>query len=242
MNRRVCIFCSADGPFATLSHVIPESLGGRHSPTARPGTTCDPCNQYFGQKVESKALQSYPFTIFRLLSSVRSKKGRLHSERIVAGQVQASGRPGNVTLALAEDVAAEHFYPAEESGTFRLLAEVKEAPEVARLLIKIGLEMLAQTDHELALSSRFDSARSFCRRPGRGTEWWFALQTDPQAMIQSMKSRTTECQVEVGEVQGMPYSTLRFPGLRTLVPLEPAAHPSEWPENDPNLRIIKASY
>lgn len=77
-ERVPCIFCSAkDGPHS-IAHVVPESLGGNNAPVGRPGATCSACNQYFGQKVESKALRSFPFIGFRVLAGSPVQPNVLH--------------------------------------------------------------------------------------------------------------------------------------------------------------------
>jgi len=242
MTQQKCIFCRSEGPFHTVSHIIPESLGGRHSPIAREGTTCDACNQYFGQKVESKALQSFPFSIFRLLSSVPSKKGRLHKELSVAGELMASGSPGFVHLHPNNEEALDSLQGTGQPGQFRLLAEISEPPEVSRLLLKVGLEMLAQQHYTLVQSSRFDAARVFCRSPKRSSSWWFIIETNPDTMVHSLKSRSAQCQVEVGTTNGAFFSVLRLPGLALFTPLELALPPENWATNDPNSRVVHATY
>ena len=89
-----CIFCSTERSYRSIAHIVPESLGGKRSPIGRPGVTCDACNQYFGQKVESKALRSFPFIGFRVLTGVSSKKGTMPSMGTSIVDVHATGKLG----------------------------------------------------------------------------------------------------------------------------------------------------
>ena len=91
----------------------------------RPGVTCDACNQYFGQKVESKALRSFPFIEFRVLAGIPSKKGAMPSMATTIGDVHATGRMGIVELQPRTTEVASRIVTGEVSQ-LRLLAEVTE--------------------------------------------------------------------------------------------------------------------
>jgi hypothetical protein len=41
------------------------------------GFVCDPCNQYFGSKIEQKVLDASPFAMERTAAAVKTKKGKL---------------------------------------------------------------------------------------------------------------------------------------------------------------------
>jgi hypothetical protein len=49
---------------------------------------------------------------------------------------------------------------------------------VCRMLVKMGLEVVAADSYEDARDKRFDSTRSFARFPARGMEWWWFMSTD----------------------------------------------------------------
>ena len=231
-----CIFCGSDGPFASVSHIVPESLVGSNGPVAAGQTTCDPCNHYFGQKVESAALSTFPFNHFRLFSSIPSKKGRLFSMPTTAGMIAAAGRPGQLELKEPTEKALA-FIGRSETGQFRLLAEVTEPLAVARMLIKVGIETLAKHHDALARSARFAAAREFCRRPRRGQRWWFAIQTEASAMFMPRTHTEAAGEIDVGEAQGCAYCAVRLLGLAAFTPLEPNAQPMGFDPEDPTLRL-----
>lgn len=97
-ERVPCLFCLAEDDRDSTAHVVPQSLGGSNAPAGRPGATCHACNQYFGQKVESKALRSFPFIGVRVLTGIPSKKGALPHLDTLIGAVHATGKRGVLEL------------------------------------------------------------------------------------------------------------------------------------------------
>lgn len=220
-----CLFCSAEGGQTSLAHIVPESLGGKGSAIGRPGVTCDACNQYFGQKVESKALRSFPFAGFRVLTGVPSKKGIMPSMRSSIGTIQATGRLGTVELEpRTEDLGK--LVAIGDVTQLRVIAEVTEPLPVCRMLLKIGLEQLGKHFYEVAASDRVRAAREFARRPRRGEDWWFVLKSDPEEYI-SHAAPPFESSIEIVEREGILISVMHMPGISTMVPLERKASPPQ---------------
>ncbi|CAN7286775.1 HNH endonuclease [Pseudomonas brassicacearum] len=231
-----CIFC--DGHEASsLAHIVPESLGGKNAPTGRPGVTCDSCNQYFGQKVESKALQSFPFSAYRMMKGIRSKKGRFVRIDSELGQIEASITPRVIELEPQND-QLKAFLEQGRISQFHLVAEVSEPLAVVRMLLKIGLEQLGKNFYNVAISDRVSEARDFARRPGRGDHWWFILRTEPREILANIQDNTS---IEIIEQEGVLVSVMRLPGVTTFVPLEKRAlPPTEEFLPSPRFRIIRA--
>lgn len=220
----VCIFCGG-GRCSSTAHIIPESLGGPNSPVGRAGVTCDSCNQYFGHKVESRALRSFPFTCFRVLQGVRSKKGALPNFAAMIGTVHASGVPGVVQVDPRSEKIGRMIADGQVTQ-FRLLAEITEPLAVCRMLLKIGLEQLGKHFYEVAASERVGAAREFARRPRRGDRWWFIVRTDPEKCIGKAMA-LADLSIEIIERGGVLVSVMKLPGISTLVPLEARALPPE---------------
>lgn len=60
--RMNCIFCKQDSRASRkVEHILPESLGGGDWACLPIGCVCDDCNQYFGSKIEQRAIACYPF-------------------------------------------------------------------------------------------------------------------------------------------------------------------------------------
>lgn len=234
-----CIFCEQKGPSNTIAHIVPESLGGRKSPIGKPGVTCDSCNQYFGQKVESKALASFPFIAHRILAGIPSKKNSMPSMRATIGEICAAGIPGIIET----KPRSEHVEQQVKAGAvtqLRILAEVTEPLAVCRMLLKIGLEQLGKHFYEVAISPRVKAAREFARRPRRGQTWWFILHSDPQQYVRGFLENT-EASIEIIERGGVLLSILRTAGVFTMIPLEYGAEPPSGEElQEPEYRIVRA--
>jgi hypothetical protein len=234
-----CVFCGSNGPFRTRSHIVPESLGGAFSPVSRGTITCDQCNQYFGQKVEASALASFPFSGFRFLSGVPSKKGRHPRLASSQGCVSSTGISRQVVLDPRSEEVREGILQGRITQ-LRLVAEASNALSVCRLLLKIGIEHLANSYADEARSQRLDDARAFARNPRRGSEWWFVLRVDPAASLSS-GHHSFVGQVEIVERASVLLSLLQLPGIDVLTPLEPNTLPPrerELPE--PEYRVCWA--
>jgi hypothetical protein len=232
-----CIFCfGSEG--TSIAHIVPESLGGRGSPIGLSGVTCDRCNQYFGQKVEAKALQSFPFGGYRILRGVPSKKGRFVRMRTTLGQVEASGVPGIVHLE-PRDQRLRSLIEQGKVNQLRILAEVSEPLAVARMLLKIGLEQLGKHVYAVAMSDRVSEARIFARAPRKGDQWWFVLRSAPEELFSSESSE--DASIEIVEQDGVLVSIMHLPGVTTMVPLESRALPPP-PESlpAPEFRVIRS--
>lgn len=234
-----CIFCSAESGRPSVAHIVPESLGGNGAPIGRPGATCDACNQYFGQKVESKALQSFPFIGFRVLHGVPSKKGAMPSMATTVGTVHATGRSGFIALEPRNQNIAG-LVAAGEISQLRVIAEVNEPLAVCRMLLKIGLEQLGKHFYEVAVSERVQAAREFARRPKRGEQWWFIIRGRPDEYCLRSEA-PPEFSVEIVERGGVLISAMHMTGISTMVPLEPRASPPEVGElPEPEFRTVLA--
>lgn len=68
-----CLFCLSSGPFGTVEHVVPESLG--NGDLMLEGHVCDGCQRYFGTEVEHYVLNNSPMGFWRLLLGTPTKKG-----------------------------------------------------------------------------------------------------------------------------------------------------------------------
>lgn len=163
-----CLFCQrSDGPFNSVEHPIPESLGNDELIIPR-GWVCDKCNSYFGSKLESKVLSLPPFGIERLAYSVRSKKGKFP-------RFQGSG------ISLAPTGFTDRInviYEGNQSAVKRLMKTRVLVPSIppdydnliARFLLKMGLELLHVNGTDVA-HRRFDGARRCARYGDQASSW-----------------------------------------------------------------------
>lgn len=172
-----CIFCKQPAHGASVSHILPESLGGEQWACLPDGLVCSECNQYFGEKVESRALASFPFLPFRLLLGIPTKKGRAPTLRTHLGILRSDVSPGHIGIDPCSS-EIETAINAGEISQIQILAEPSEPLAIARMLVRMGLEVVAADSRDDALDPKFDSARKFSRSPERGTNWWWFLGID----------------------------------------------------------------
>lgn len=231
-----CIFCGNRDQARGVAHIVPESLGGPQSPVAPAEITCDRCNQYFGRKLEAVALRSFPFSEFRLLASIPTKKGRYIAVPSMIGTLSPVGPPRLLELRQCSDAVAAGILSGEVSQV-PLLAEVTEPLAVWRLLLKIGLEMLAKHFYDVATSDRAADTRAFARQPSRGSRWWCILHSKPSALMANQDE--ADWSVEIIECSQSLTSVLRLPGVRCLVTLESEVLPPEpGTLEEPEYRIV----
>ena len=229
-----CIYCGSTDERQSIAHIVPESLGGKCSPVLAPGVVCHKCNQYFGQKVEAKALASFPFLQCRALSAVPTKKGRQAFFGTSLGKVTSGGSPGLIDIIPRSKEVDEKIQSGEISA-FVSLAQVTEPLSVCQMLLKIGIEFLAKHQYDLAISDRFADARSFARSPRRGDSWWATIRCDP-ALLFSFTD--TQNELEILEYQAIPLFVLRMSGVQAMVPLERCRLESELSE--PEFMVVRA--
>ena len=69
-----CIFCLSDGPFSTVEHIIPESLG--NDDLLLRSEVCDGCQKYFGKEIEQFVLKKTPLAFWRTYLGIKTKRGK----------------------------------------------------------------------------------------------------------------------------------------------------------------------
>lgn len=240
-----CIFCEGNADASPEEHILPESLGGKKWACLPAGLVCGKCNQYFGSKVEAPALNSFPFLPFRLLLGIPTKRGRAPFLKTTLGTVRSGLSPG--TLGLDPDnVNIEHSLAKGEITQIRILAEPTDPLAVCRLLLKMGLEVVARDSPDEAHTPRFDAARSFARKPQANQRWWFLVACDYPRLFARFKEG-----ISVSEwVSGVSLSTveqgradifhLRLLEMSLITPLEPQVAPGkDLRMNEPEWQLFE---
>lgn len=172
-----CLFCKSDGPYSTVEHIIPESLGNKHLLLRE--QVYDKCQGYFGKEIEQYVLRRSPLGFWRVHAGVPTKHGK--PPKYSFGQptrdkgIFPDRSPSNddsLELFIDEDgdrrfhIKDDRKLDRLESGettTFRLTLTPKMLHMMGRMLGKIGLEMLARDHPDVARSTRFDAIRQFAR-------------------------------------------------------------------------------
>lgn len=229
-----CIYCGSEGGVLSVSHIVPESLGGSNSPVVDFGVVCHKCNQYFGQKVEAKALASFPFTAYRAFAGIPSKKGKEVFVATSIGSARTDDGPNRIVVIPKTEKISEQLKDGLVTQ-LRVIAYVTQPRAVCQMLLKIGIELLAKHHYKVAVSQRLFEAREFSRRPKRGASWWALLRCVPEELFQ-LSERANE--LEIREIQSVLFFVMRLPGVQAMIPLERADLGSELPE--PEFMTVRA--
>jgi hypothetical protein len=227
----ICIFCRQTAKDSTVEHVLPESMGAGDWACLPPGLVCKGCNQYFGSKVEPFALASFPFLPFRVMMGIPTKKGRPPKLRAWQGEMLPGPKPGTFGFNPATQ-ELEQGITTGQITQVTILAEPTAPEAVCRLLLKMGLELVAADNHDDALGPKFDAARQAARAPKRGTSWWFLIQMNYQRLFSKFKTGVTwkewgnGVRLEVIDVEGVEMFHLQMLDMSLLTPLENRIQPS----------------
>jgi len=173
----LCLFCKSDGPYSTVEHIIPKSLGNKHILLER--QICDACQSYLGTKIEEYVLRRSPIGWWRVHAEVQTKSGNpprfsFTQPKKDKGVLPDSHRrnDNSVEFCITDDgrrefsVGSAEMLESIEKGAktdFKLVLTPKMLHMMGRFLGKIGLEMLARDHADFARSPRFDAARRFIR-------------------------------------------------------------------------------
>ncbi len=170
-----CLFCTSEGPFSTLEHVIPESLG--NDDLILKGHVCDKCQHYFGTEVEQFVLNKTPIAAWRAMLGTTTKKGKrpkvdlsqpreqrgilpcvspYHDD--IAFELQADE---SVAITMSEELVGQVERGERSQFSFVLTPHVLYM--MGRFLCKVGLELVCIVDPADARSARYDVARKYAR-------------------------------------------------------------------------------
>lgn len=174
VNMSICLFCRIEGIFQTKEHIIPESLG--NDTGIIENIICEKCQNYFGREVEKPALEKTNLAIWRAYLGIRTKKKKLPSVNLdpPTTGVMPSFHPltefgigftahedGSISIDVSKPWQKKRLL--QDESEYLLVMTPWHLSILGRLLGKMGLELLASTDINYALSSKFDEIRSFVR-------------------------------------------------------------------------------
>lgn len=164
-----CLFCSSErGPFESVEHPIPESMGNDDTVVPK-GFVCDACNQYFGSKIERQIMASPPFNVERVKASIKTKKHG-YSKYVDDDLLLLShGFWDHTICAMSPERYNSIFY--DNQGVLWVRTPPNYIILLVRFLIKMGLELLVLSDTLDVYSKAFDQARR-CARFGEGAISW----------------------------------------------------------------------
>lgn len=236
-----CIFChSTTESFKTREHILPESLGGGDWAILRPGVFCDSCQNRFGSHIEQQALADYPFSLFRVILGVPTKKGRAPWTNTWEGKLQSGPSSGQIFYDPAPPFV--QAMQDENKTVMRILAYPKKPEFICRFLLKMGIETIAQTIGDEVFNARHDEARTYALTGQKSSPWWYA-QSEKMNDLQKYISGEAPAEdeywtfgeiVDVGDGHSVFHLHLAY--LDMIVPLSSSISPPE--ANEPEFRVF----
>ncbi len=226
-----CIFCkSATEAFTTREHILPESLGGGDWAILPDGLYCDQCQNRFGSAIEQQALGDYPFSLFRVLLGIPTKKGKAPWFKSWEGIVRASSEPGQIGF--DPDPQFEQALTEGRKTQMRILAHPLRPDMICRTLLKMGIEVIAADDPEGVFDEKFDSARNYALLGQKDDNWWYLQREDMIAASHYITKGITldewaaNVKLEVSSIdEGAEVFHLKLMVLDLITPLEPRIQP-----------------
>jgi hypothetical protein len=172
-----CLFCTASGPFSTIEHIIPESLG--NDDLLLKGQVCDKCQAYFGKEVEKYVLEKTPIGTWRTLLGIRTKRGRLPSVDLSVPEPSRGVLPeysshhdnlmgftspedGSTSVEIGDAEAIRKILCGDKKE-LRFVLSPKHLVQLGRFLGKIAIELYCLADPIRARQPRYDALRQYAR-------------------------------------------------------------------------------
>lgn len=180
-----CLFCCSEGPYNTVEHIIPESIGNEE--LILRNEVCDSCQSYFGSEVEQFVLSKTPIGFWRVLLGVPTKKGKLPKIDFTLPSVEkgtipttSSQNDDRVSFAAEDDGSTSVVIDDPklvaainrgEKKKFQFVLTPLHLVQMGRFLGKVGLELTCDTDPVGARETQFDAIRNYARRGIKKEPW-----------------------------------------------------------------------
>lgn len=181
-----CIFCGSNGPFNTIEHIIPESLG--NTDDLLNNGVCDKCQSYIGKEIENYVLNNSPFAFWRVIYGIKTKKGKTPFYDI--SQTSKGKIPDNHSFSdkglviypannLSEDIIEVEITDENllkdilsgEKKSIKIVVTPKMLIHMGRFLGKMALEFYYKRFGKKVYNKEFDAIRNYVRY-GTTNEIW----------------------------------------------------------------------
>jgi len=175
-----CILCDDGLCFTSEEHIVPESLGNDILVLAK-GWVCDACNNICSE-FENRVLSKSILGVERCRQGVITKRNKPASA--ITGNISWFAEPSYPTnqLSAEADWAVTPVLWNEDGsqGKIILLLHNETCLDIARLLLKIGVEVLEPVFQSGAIDVQFDLAAAKQHILGPDPELWpyFVLRSD----------------------------------------------------------------
>lgn len=218
-----CIFCltTEQTKFNTKEHILPESLGGNDWAILPDGLFCDGCQNKFGSTIEQQALADYPFINMRTLLGIPTKKRKAPWFNYWEGTLYSAGQAGKIIYE-----PNDLFKRSVESGQkiMTIIPTGTNKPDmVLRMLLKIGLEVIAANDRDTVFEERFNPTRDYALTGKKNYPWFYIQKEDDKlrhSYINGIDWEDDHCFMDVHyEDSGLVVLHMRTYYLEFIVPL-----------------------
>lgn len=196
----ICLFCKTEGTFRTKEHIIPDSLG--NDKDILENVICEKCQNYFGREIEKPALEKTNLAVWRSYLGIRTKRRRLPSVNLdppTRGAIPSFHPMTEFGIGFTAhengSTSIDVNYPWQKKRLmsnkleYLLVMTPWHLSILGRFLGKMGLELLALTELNSALSSEFDEIRSFVRYGSTKHLW--PIYCRQRGKIEDLKSPIT---------------------------------------------------
>jgi hypothetical protein len=141
-----CFLCKSDGPFNSVEHIIPHSLGNDLIILPK-GCICDKCNNLCSS-FENRAIYNTILGVQRTIMGVITKKGKPSKAKV--GGIEWFADPNEIknTVSLEANLEKIPFFYNDKSKTGKIILNVHDEfnYDILRLLLKIGNEAISIYD------------------------------------------------------------------------------------------------
>lgn len=181
-SEKMCLFCRGSGPFTTVEHIVPASLG--NDSDVLEGVVCDKCQNYLSREVERPALHKTPLAFWRTYLGTRTRRGKIPTVEVAppsGGRIPAqhsvtdlvgytAHENGSTSVDINDPSLVKQILTGEKQD-FKLVLSPWHLSIMGRFIGKIGLEYLALTDLPTALRPEFNESRRFVRQGSTNKIW-----------------------------------------------------------------------
>lgn len=199
---QICIFCGATGPFTAEEHIVPHSLGNDLVILDK-GWVCDTCNNIFSA-FESRVLYSSILGVERCRIGVITKRGRPAHSRLhgIAWFAEPTMPPNYVTAEASWGSVPMLFNQDGSRGKLVFPLHDDSNEDIARLLLKIGVEILYPVLHARDEPTIYDlsEAKQYILT-GDGAAWPYFVLLDGKATLH-LVSVFASCREEHEYIRG----------------------------------------
>jgi hypothetical protein len=172
-----CLFCASDGPFTTIEHIIPESLGNDDLSLEK--QICNKCQNYFGKEVERYVLEKTPIGFWRVFLRIQTKSGKPPKSNLSQpdrekgtlpsrnryhddGVIFSAHSDDSISLEIQNEEMIRNIFNGSKNE-LRFVFTPKLLHMLGCFLCKVGIELVCTLDQNDARSDNFRSAREFAR-------------------------------------------------------------------------------